>query len=44
MLVVGDKEQVQNKVAVRSREKGDEGVSSTSDFLERLAKQIKDYK
>jgi len=44
MLIIGDKEKVQNKVAVRSREKGDEGASSLDNFIERLTKEIADLK
>jgi len=36
MLVVGDKEQEAEAVAVRSREKGDEGAVPLSDFVERI--------
>jgi threonyl-tRNA synthetase len=39
MLIVGDKEKVQKKVAVRSREKGDEGLFSISDLIKRLQKE-----
>ena len=43
MLVVGDREQVQNKVAVRSRDKGDEGSIATSDFINRLKREVEEY-
>ncbi|OGY22264.1 MAG: threonine--tRNA ligase [Candidatus Woykebacteria bacterium GWB1_45_5] len=44
MLVVGDKEQVQDKVAVRSRDKGDEGTVSYLEFVDRIKNEIKEYK
>ena len=44
MLVVGDREQVQKKVAVRSREKGDEGSVSISDLINRLKDEIENRK
>jgi threonyl-tRNA synthetase len=34
MLVVGDKEMEENKVSVRSREKGDEGQRTLADVME----------
>lgn len=37
MLVIGDKEVAAHKVAVRSRDSGDLGVSSVADFKQRLA-------
>ena len=36
MLVVGDKEQETNTVAVRSRENGDIGIESIQDFIRRI--------
>jgi threonyl-tRNA synthetase len=44
MLVVGDKEQVQDKVAVRSRDKGDEGTIALADFVTRINAEIEQYK
>jgi len=44
MLVIGDREQVQKKVAIRSREKGDEGVVSISDLITRLKDEIENRK
>ncbi|MBO4293104.1 MAG: threonine--tRNA ligase [Clostridia bacterium] len=41
MLVIGDKEKENNQVAVRSREDGDIGVMSLSDFI---SKHLKDAK
>jgi len=39
MLIVGDKEQQQNTVAVRSRSGGDLGVSDLKNFIEKLKKE-----
>ena len=36
MLVVGEKEQSSNKVAVRSREDGDIGVMNIEEFIEKF--------
>jgi threonyl-tRNA synthetase len=44
ILVIGDREQVQKKVAIRSREKGDEGVVSISDLITRLKDEIENRK
>jgi threonyl-tRNA synthetase len=41
MLVLGDREAGSNRVAVRSRKAGDEGVCELSSFLERAAAQIR---
>ncbi|WP_339366087.1 His/Gly/Thr/Pro-type tRNA ligase C-terminal domain-containing protein [Vallitalea maricola] len=38
--MVGQKEQDENKVAVRSRAKGDEGAISLDEFIARLEKEI----
>src|SRR5579872_7516097 len=43
LLVIGDKEQAEGKVSVRTRGKGDEGAVSTADFAARL-KQLVDSK
>ncbi|GMQ58429.1 threonine--tRNA ligase [Vallitalea sediminicola] len=40
LLIVGQKEQDENKVAVRSRAKGDEGAISLDEFIERIEKEI----
>ncbi|MDZ4815807.1 MAG: threonine--tRNA ligase [Verrucomicrobiota bacterium] len=40
MLVVGKKEAAENKVSVRSREKGDEGPQTFDDFLSRIRNDI----
>jgi threonyl-tRNA synthetase len=40
MLVLGDREMEQGKVAVRERAKGDIGVMSTSDFVEMARKLV----
>jgi threonyl-tRNA synthetase len=39
MLIVGDKERVQKKVALRSREKGDEGVVEIKEVVEKVKKE-----
>ena len=40
MLVIGDKEQAANAVAVRSRREGDLGVLSIADFSKRMTEEI----
>ena len=40
MLVVGDREEQQQSVAVRSRAKGDEGVHPLGAFIDRLAEEV----
>lgn len=44
MLIVGDKEKVQKKVSIRSREKGDEGTTSIDNFVGRLKQEINELK
>lgn len=44
MLIVGDKEKVQKKVSIRSREKGDEGTTSIDNFVGRLKQEIDELK
>ncbi len=41
MIILGQKEEASGKVAVRSREKGDEGEALLSDFVERLSHQVR---
>lgn len=41
MLVVGQKEEEENTVSVRSRYKGDEGARSLSDFIDDISKEIR---
>lgn len=41
MLVVGQKEQEENKVSVRSRYLGDEGQKNLGDFIEAVCKEIR---
>lgn len=41
MLVVGQKEEEENTVSVRSRYKGDEGARSLSDFINDISKEIR---
>jgi threonyl-tRNA synthetase len=40
MLIVGQQEQEESKVSVRSRAKGDEGAQALSDFIERIKDEI----
>ncbi|MGB9613071.1 MAG: threonine--tRNA ligase [Candidatus Margulisiibacteriota bacterium] len=40
MLIIGDKEEAEEKVSVRHREKGDLGIKKLSDFLFDLKKEI----
>jgi threonyl-tRNA synthetase len=42
VLVMGDKEVAENKVSVRTRGKGDEGQTLTTDFVARIKKLIDD--
>lgn len=44
MLVVGEKEVNENKVAVRRQSKGDIGVKSVDDFLNEIVDEIKERK
>ena len=40
LLIVGEKECAEQSVAVRSREKGEEGAIKLNSFLERIIKEI----
>ncbi|NLZ48231.1 MAG: threonine--tRNA ligase [Clostridiales bacterium] len=40
LLIVGEKEALNNQVAVRSRKNGDEGPVDLNDFVERIVKEI----
>ena len=42
MLVIGEKEMNENKVAVRRQGKGDLGVKGIEDFITDVRKEIKD--
>src|SRR5205085_8895348 len=42
MLVIGEKEMNEGKVAVRRHGKGDIGVKATDDFIQELSKEIKE--
>jgi len=42
MLVLGDKEMTEGKVAVRSRKDGDLGAMNTEEFIAKLVKEIKE--
>src|SRR4030042_5697095 len=44
MIILGDKEKVRNKLSVRSRKKGEEGVKSIESFVQQLDKEISEYK
>lgn len=44
MLVVGEKEVNENKVAVRRQGKGDVGVKSVDDFLNEIVEEVKERK
>ena len=41
MLVVGQKEEEEKKVSVRSRYLGDEGQKSIEDFIDEISKEIR---
>ena len=41
MLVVGQKEQEENKVSVRSRYLGDEGQKNLSEFIDDVCREIR---
>ena len=41
MLVVGQKEQEENKVSVRSRYLGDEGQKNLSEFIDDICREIR---
>ena len=43
MLVIGEKEQNSNQVAVRSREKGDIGAMNTNEFVKIIVDEVKNY-
>ena len=40
MLIIGDKEMEEGKIAVRSRKEGDKGAVSASDFLKDVLVEI----
>ena len=44
MIIIGDKEQVQKKISLRSMEKGDEGIYLLDNFIARLKDEIKTRK
>ncbi len=44
IVVIGDREEKEKKVSLRSRERGDLGLVSLSDFIERIKKEIKNKK
>ncbi len=44
MLIVGDKEVEENKVSVRDRKEGDKGAINTDEFIEKIKKEIKEYR
>ncbi|NLM35941.1 MAG: threonine--tRNA ligase, partial [Clostridiales bacterium] len=40
MLIIGEKEEEQNKVSLRSRNLGDEGIISLEDFISRVKAEV----
>jgi threonyl-tRNA synthetase len=42
MLVIGEKEVAENKVAVRRQSKGDLGAKSVDDFLAEIVEEVKE--
>ena len=44
MLIVGDKEVESGTVSVRDRKEGDLGSIKTEDFINRIVKEVKEYK
>ncbi len=44
MLIVGDKEKEEMTVSVRERKEGDIGKLKVDDFVNRIVKEIKEYK
>jgi len=44
IIVIGDREEKEKKIGLRSREKGDLGLVSLPDFVERVKKEIKNKK
>lgn len=43
MLIIGEKEEGQKAISVRSRTKGDEGKTDLDKFIQRLNKEVKSY-
>lgn len=43
MLIIGDREQSARKVSIRSRKHGEEGISSISEFQQRIQLEIKSH-
>lgn len=44
MIIIGQQEEASGRIAVRSREKGDEGKALLKEFIERLSCQVRDKK
>ena len=44
MLVIGDKEVAQNKVAVRARKEGDLGAVSVEDFIQKIRNDVENFR
>ena len=42
IVVIGEKEEKENKISLRSRKNGDEGTLKLEDLIERINKEIKD--
>ena len=40
MLIIGEKEEEQKKVSLRSRNLGDEGIISLEDFISRVKAEV----
>jgi len=41
MIIVGEKEQIANNISIRQHKKGDLGAFNLSEFIDKLAKEIK---
>ena len=41
MIIVGEKEQNANNISIRQHKKGDLGAFNLSEFIDKLAKEIK---
>lgn len=43
MLIIGEKEQKENAISIRSRTKGDEGKTDMGKFIKRILKEVSSY-
>jgi threonyl-tRNA synthetase len=41
IIIIGEKEEKENKISLRSRKNGDEGTLKLEDLIERIRKEIK---